>query len=354
MPVETPSWWYANETPVRRLIAAVLTPLAWSYGTATRRRMARPAEFRAPIPVICVGNLTAGGTGKTPLSRRLAALAAEEGHRPVFLTRGFLGRLKGPVRVEPEQHTSRDVGDEPLLLASDFPTVVSAHRAAGAKFICDHHPETTLIIMDDGLQNPSLAKDLTIAVIDGARGIGNGRVIPAGPLRAPLKVQLPHVDVALVNRASGQSSAELPSFLAEPRIQSGEMFVKPRAIVPALTSAPLIAFCGIGNPQGFFDTLRAVDIAPVEQISFPDHHALTPDETASLIAKADARGARLITTEKDRARLDWSRSDHADLAQRAHVLKIETDFDPATASEIRSRLRALRSTPHVAEPAARP
>jgi tetraacyldisaccharide 4'-kinase len=200
--LKAPDFWWREPG----LAAQALAPLSRLYGAIAAHRMARPG-VRAAVPVICVGNVTVGGAGKTPTALALAAMLAEMGRRPFVLMRGYGGRLPGPVRVEPERHGPADVGDEALLLARAAPTIVSRDRPTGAALAVAQGAD--VILMDDGLQNPSLAKDLTLAVFDGAVGVGNGLCLPAGPLRAPLAAQWPRIDAAIVigNGAPGDAVA---------------------------------------------------------------------------------------------------------------------------------------------------
>ncbi len=185
MPLNEPRWWY-TASKGGRLAARLLAPVADAYGAVAEARYRRHAPYRASLPTICVGNFTAGGTGKTPLTRCIVEHLLSLGESPVCLTRGYGGRLPGPVWVDPSRHGAADVGDEPLLLARSAPVMVSRDRAEGARAIEAAEIKATVIVMDDGLQNGTVAKDLTIAVVDATRGMGNGQVIPAGPRRAPL------------------------------------------------------------------------------------------------------------------------------------------------------------------------
>ena len=219
MSAEEPSWWYNREAA---LAQRLLDPVAriWAWSAVRRLRTGKP--HRVGLPVVCVGNFTAGGTGKTPLALYLARALADRGERPAFLTRGYGGRLRGPHVVDTALDTAADVGDEPLLLARQALTVVARDRAKGAALIAGLSglAPPTAIVMDDGLQNPGLAKDLSIAVVDARRGLGNGRVIPAGPLRAPLAAQLRIVDAIVdqsprhrragFQRHRGRAAADVP------------------------------------------------------------------------------------------------------------------------------------------------
>lgn len=311
-------WW--REPGV---VSALLSPFAFLYGATAASRMSG-AGTRVSVPVICVGNFTLGGTGKTPAAIAIARMLAQSGKRPFFLTRGYGGRLAGPLHVDHETHSAADVGDEPLLLAKAAPTIVSRDRVAGAHAAIA--AGTSVIVMDDGLQNPSLAKNFTIAVIDGERGIGNGRVFPAGPLRAPLAAQLARVSALLIVGKGNDTS----SFGHARNLPTLHAHVEPDAqAIAAMKQRKVLAFAGIGNPERFFETMKRAGIdAPVCR-AFDDHHRFTAEEAAALIMQAEHEGLSLLTTEKDRARMTGDPLLTA-LAQRAHTLPVTMVFDEET------------------------
>jgi tetraacyldisaccharide 4'-kinase len=289
-----PEFWWRQGT------GSLLLPLAAIYGAVAALRLQSHGQ-KAGLPVICLGNLTVGGAGKTPAAIAVAQLLHAAHERPFFLSRGYGGRLAGPVRVNAALHKASDVGDEPLLLTRLAPTVVARDRVAGAKFA--QFAGAGVIVMDDGLQNPSLAKDLTIVVIDGSRGIGNGHLIPAGPLRAPLGLQLDRAQaLIMVGPADGAA------FVLD-RAQRRGMAVfharlePDRSVIAAMSGRKALAFAGIGNPDKFFATLTASGIAVAERASFPDHHFYTAAQARDLLARAQAQGLMLVTTEKDLVRL---------------------------------------------------
>ncbi|HEX2553978.1 MAG TPA: tetraacyldisaccharide 4'-kinase [Microvirga sp.] len=295
--MRAPAFWWR---PAPSGLARALGPAAALYGAIAGRRMGR-AGAPAPVPVICIGNFTAGGAGKTPTAIRVAEALAARGLRPAFLSRGYGGRLAGPVAVDPARHGADAVGDEPLLLARTAPTIVARDRPAGAALAARDGADA--VVMDDGLQNPSLAKDCAIAVVDGAVGIGNGRALPAGPLRAPMAAQWPRVDAVLVIGAGAPGER-----VAAEAARRGVPVLRGRlapdgAAAAALAGERVLAFAGIGRPEKFFDTLRACGAEPVVARAFPDHHPYRADEIAALAAQARAGGLRLVTTEKDGARL---------------------------------------------------
>jgi tetraacyldisaccharide 4'-kinase len=308
-----PGFWWRSDGAAARLLA----PVAAAYGFITARRMAQ-SGWRAPVPVLCVGNFTVGGSGKTPTAIAVAKLLAEAGRRPFFLSRGYGGTLTGPARVDTQGAAA--VGDEPPLLARTAPTIVARDRPAGARAAIAAGAD--VIIMDDGWQNPSLDKDLSIAVLDGRRGIGNGHVFPAGPLRAPIESQLDHADALLVIGPPG--SAAMPAIAAAERRRlprlAGDLVPEP-AILERLAGARVLAFAGIADPGKFFATLETSGIAIAARRSFPDHHRYAPDEIARLMAEADDGRLTLVTTEKDLARLAGDAAAR-DLATRAVALPV--------------------------------
>jgi tetraacyldisaccharide 4'-kinase len=307
-------WW---ERP--GLIARLLTPLSLIYGAAARWRMNRTGAC-AGIPVICIGNFTLGGTGKTPTAIAVARLLAAAGEKPFFLSRGYGGKLAGPVKVEGAAHSADDVGDEPLLLARVAPVVVSRDRVAGAALA--KASGASVIVMDDGLQNPSLAKDLTMAVIDARRGLGNALVFPAGPLRAPLQTQLAHVQaLILIGKGAGAAHAlELPRdnvrILLRARLEPAADALK------AIGRRKVFAFAGIGDPEKFFMTLASAGIEAQAEESFPDHHRYTEEEAARILARCEAEKWLPVTTEKDLARMARANGSVARLAGAARALPV--------------------------------
>ena len=286
-------WWHPPG-----LISGALSPLAAAYGAVAAWRMAQPGHA-AGIPVICIGNLTLGGAGKTPAAIAVAQILAAAGRRPVMLSRGYGGALAGPVGVDPARHRSADVGDEPLLLARIAPTIVSRDRAAGAD--AARAAGAGSIVMDDGFQNPALHKDRSILVVDGRRGIGNGKVFPAGPLRAPLTSQLRRADALLVVGAGAAGEAIVAAGEGLP-VFHGRLEPDAEALA-VLRGRPVLAFAGIGDPEKFFATLRDVGIEIGAAIPFPDHHRYRRFEARDLIERAGGEGFVLVTTEKDLARL---------------------------------------------------
>jgi tetraacyldisaccharide 4'-kinase len=309
-----PAFWWRRPG----LRSALLAPLAAAYGFEATRRMRRPGT-RAASPIICVGNFTLGGSGKTPTAIAIAELVAAAGRKPALLTRGYGGAEAGPLLVDPHQHDATKVGDEALLLAQTAPTFVAHDRVAGAA--AANAAGADVIVMDDGLQNASLHKDLTIAVVDGSRGIGNGKVFPAGALRAPLGAQFQHVNALLVIGGSA-GAAGLDAQIRAWRLPVFHGELEPdRAAIDAMRGRGVLAFAGIGNPDKFFATLSAAGIDVAARRAFPDHHRFTGEEAGDLVMQAERDGLRLVTTAKDHARMSGD-PNLAALASRAYVLPV--------------------------------
>lgn len=328
MPLREPGWWYAAtlERPAR-----LLAPLGALYSAITERRFRKQKPYRSRLPVICVGNLTAGGTGKTPLALLVAEYLIGKGEAPVFLTRGYGGNAAGPRWVDPAADTARIAGDEALLLARVAPALVARDRKAGALAIERGEKRASVIVMDDGLQNPALEKDLAIAVVDGARGLGNGQVIPAGPLRARLEFQLGLIDAIVVNGPAGATAEGRESEVqADFRRRFGGPVLAAEATPSGgadwLAGASVIAYAGIGNPRRFFDLLRAEGANLAVEKAFPDHHVFSERDARDLLALARAHGGMLVTTEKDLARLGGAGGEKANLRQGSRALPIRLVF----------------------------
>ncbi len=286
-----PGFWQAGHMPAwpLRLVSRV-------YAAATARRIAH-SGWMAPVPVLCCGNPGAGGAGKTPLSLDLATRLLARGLEPAFLTRGHGGRLKGPLRLDLSRHAAVDVGDEALLLAALAPTYVGADRAATARLAIANGAD--VLVMDDGLQNPSLAKAASFLVIDGGAGFGNGHVIPAGPLREPVATAAARcVAAVLIGPDATGAQARLPPSLP---VLTATLVPDPGDL--AVLSPRLLAFAGIGRPEKFFATLRQSGHPPLDTLEFPDHHAYTGNDLARLQLRAAELDAMLVTTTKDRVRL---------------------------------------------------
>jgi tetraacyldisaccharide 4'-kinase len=274
----------------------MLSPIAALYAATTARRMARPGQS-LPLPVICCGNATAGGAGKTTVALDLGERLKARGLAAHFLLRGYGGRLKGPARVDLATHDSRAVGDEALLLAAIAPTWVSADRAAGGA--AAQAAGAQAIIMDDGLQNPTLEKSLSLLIIDGSYGFGNGRVIPSGPLREPVFAAAARCQAAvLIGEDETGALAQLPSDLP---VLRARLVPGPEAAV--LAGKPVVAFCGIANPRKFFATLQEAGAVLAARHPFADHYPFDDQEIRDILAEAEKLRATPVTTRKDIVRI---------------------------------------------------
>ncbi|MDA9532979.1 tetraacyldisaccharide 4'-kinase [Bradyrhizobium sp. CCBAU 25338] len=311
-----PAFWYRPHSP----LSHVLFPLGALYGAVTAWRMQRDG-VDAGIPVICVGNYHVGGAGKTPTVLALTKLLRELGETPVVLSRGYGGHLKGPVMVDGARHTAADVGDEPLMMARDVPVAVARDRLDGVALAKSQG--ATVIVMDDGFQNPRLLKDVSLIVIDSERGLGNGQVFPAGPLRAPLQAQLARTD-ALVLIGDGRAANDVAAELAKRDKPELRARLKPvAASLAQLSGKRVFAFAGIGDPERFFRTLHASGIAVARTRAFADHHLFSQDEIAALAADARREQLTLVTTEKDLARLRG----RADVPEGIVPFAVQLEFD---------------------------
>ena len=330
--MQAPRFWNnAAATPGWQ--ARLLAPIGAFYANATARRVAKPAGYTAKTPVICIGNLNAGGTGKTPTTIALTQHLQSKGHRVFVVSRGHGGSLEGPVVVDDYDHKAAQVGDEPLLLSAFTETIISKDRAAGVR--AAEEAGAGVVLLDDGFQNPSVAKDLSLVVVDAHRGFGNGRCIPAGPLREPVAVGLARADALLSIgtpvaqdrfRTAWGSHVTLPHLTgALDVLQTGMRWDQGR----------YFAFAGIGDPEKFFATLKREGATLVGKEALADHQPITSALIQRLLADAQRMNAQVVTTEKDAARIPS--------AYRPRVLtlpvRLAVDWDP-----IDDRLKSLGLT----------
>lgn len=330
-----PRFWQARSS----LSSLLLLPFAAIYGQIAAGRMLRPG-VEAGAPVICVGNYHMGGAGKTPTTLALVELLRRLGETPIVLSRGYGGRLHGPIEVDRSRHTAADVGDEPLMMASRVPVVVARERIDGAALA--RARGASVIVMDDGFQNPALIKHLSLIVIDARRGLGNGRGFPAGPLRAPLRLQIERTDV-LVVIGDGDAADEVAARISN---QGGSVLharlVPDAAALETLRGRRVLAFAGIGDPAKFFMTLRDGGVDVVAERSFADHHAFTAEELQELATIAKRDQLTLVTTEKDLARLGTAASS---LGVEIMTLPVKLNFDdePALRLLLLDRINAVKA-----------
>jgi tetraacyldisaccharide 4'-kinase len=313
-------WW----KPGFSLFAMLLSPVARIYGRIAGRLMLKRPKYRSRLPVICIGNFVVGGTGKTPFAIELACRLQEDGHRPGFLLRGYGGTAKGPLLVDPDLHDADEVGDEALLLARQGPTVIAADRPSGAR-LAEQQP-IDVLIMDDGFQNPALAKDLSLVLVDCNTGFGNGRCFPAGPLRAPADRQIVQAD-CLVLVGDGDAAEQAVHLAGRKGLPIVHAHLRPQ-FNDALAGSRLFAFAGIGRPQKFFASLKALGHEVRKTRAFPDHHAYSQADIKALLTEAEEAGLRLVTTSKDMVRLETSQGELFHwIASSAAVLDVRMDID---------------------------
>lgn len=327
--MKPPQFWYRKGS----VAAFLLSPLGALYAALTARRVAQDPTHRASVPVICIGNINAGGTGKTPTAIALAQRLTDWGQVVHIVSRGYGGSMEGPVQVDPLTHKSTDVGDEPLLLAAFAPTWVAKDRATGVQ--AAEGAGASVILLDDGFQNPSVHKDLSIVVVDAVKGFGNGRTIPAGPLREPAAAGLARADALLVighKQARNDLSPALPATCAR---LNGQLDPLPTGM--PWHGLPVLAFAGIGHPEKFFATLKTLGADVVRGEALDDHQPLTDALMMRLETEAKTRGLNLVTTEKDAVRLPDS--------FRSKVMTVPVRLSVEDWSGLDEKLAALGITP---------
>lgn len=327
--MQPPDFWYPEPSATQpqpwsgAMLETCLRPVAAAYAYFGRRRIKRTTAAHASVPVICIGNLTLGGTGKTPTAIAVAEIITGWGLKPVFLTRGYGGTVKGPLKVDTQD--AADIGDETALLSTHATTIVSRDRPAGATLAV--RTGADVIIMDDGFQNPTLHKDFSIVVVDGGVMFGNERVFPAGPLREPVSAGLSRAQAVLIVNPSNTTPPLPVSFTGQVLMAR----IKPKAN-PNI-SGRCIAFAGIGRPDKFFATLRELNTDVVATHAFPDHYPYAPQQIETLLAQAAAQNARVITTAKDAVRL---LPEHR---QKIEILDIDIVFD--NEQNLRDQIRKM-------------
>lgn len=294
----------------------VLKPAGWLYGFGARLRRVVVRPVKASVPVLCVGNFVAGGAGKTPVALSLGKRMLAQGHKVHFLSKGYGGRVPGPFRVDSGVHTAAEVGDEPLLLSSVATTWISRNRSAGVRAAAEG---ADVVIMDDGFQNPSVEKDMSILVADGGYGFGNGRVIPAGPLRETIHSAVERANAIIVIGEDKAHVLSHPALWKTP-LPVLKAVVKPGPEAESLTGKAVSAFAGLGNPEKFFQTLRELGSEVKATHAFSDHHFYSKEDIGRLKAEAKEKGFQLVTTEKDAMRLS------AEDLEGIEVLTISLDW----------------------------
>lgn len=332
--MKAPDFWWGRPG----IRSFLLAPLGWVIGAKTAARMHRRGD-EPPIPVVCIGNFVVGGAGKTPTAIALSRVVRAAGMKPCFLTRGYGGSLKGPLVADRMTHSASMIGDEALLLARWAPTIVSRYRPEAYDLLATIGAD--ICIMDDGFQNPSVVKTLSLVVVDGAVGIGNGRCMPAGPLRAPFAAQLPFADAVVV---LGGGKGAVPTIRAAAR--AGKPVIRAELAQRGLdvfAGRKVLAYAGIGRPDKFFDQLRDGGVDVVETRAFPDHHPYTGLEAREIMTAADRLGAALVTTEKDAVRLAHAAAGpRAELASRSVAVGVDCVFE--NDDQVAGMIKAARHT----------
>ena len=320
---EAPPFWWKKGDPR----AWLLTPASLIYGYFAGRRMRNARRVEIDVPVICVGNFTVGGAGKTPTVITLVRAAKARGLKPGVLSRGYGGSMDRKTVVDPDHHRARDVGDEPLLIARETLTVISRKRLEGARMLIAEGAD--VIIMDDGFQSAALRFDYALMVVDSVRGIGNGFLVPAGPVRAPTKLQLAHA-TALLKLGNGDGADPFIRIAARSGKPVYEGMVRPVGDAAAIKDKRVLAFAGIADPDKFYRTVNELGAEIVAKRSFGDHQHLTDDEIADILATGESQDLTIVTTAKDAVRLRGHHGRAEDLASKITVIDVDMAFDSPT------------------------
>lgn len=304
--MKTPKFW--NN---KNLISALLWPLGKIYAGVSAWKIKHTTPIAVNKPVICIGNLTAGGTGKTPVAISMARMLQDSGYNPFFVSRGYGGKLSNVI-VDIKNHSAKDVGDEPLLLSMQAPVSINSDRPSAAQKAIDNGAD--VIIMDDGFQNPGLQKDISFLVFDGGFGVGNSYPIPAGPLREDIHKGLMRADAIII---IGKDQTGLAQRLKSLTIFQGYIEV----VNPDPKNKKIIAFAGIGRPQKFYNSLKEIGYEVLETKDFADHHFYTAAELSLLINRAKELGADIYTTSKDMTKIPF------EMQKYFHVLEIKIKWE---------------------------
>ena len=316
--MQTPQFWTKAKPS---LFSHMLMPVAFLYQKLYQHRVRTTQPTRGNMPVLCVGNITAGGAGKTPVCIELAKHLMVQGKKVVFLSRGYKGQLTGPIQVNPDKHTYRDVGDEPLLLAGVAPTIISKKRDKGLALAA--YLGADIVIMDDGMQNPTVFKDRSLLVLDGKVGIGNGRTLPAGPLREPLADALARVHgVIIMGDDHHNMMDKILKIAPHMPVTVADLEANCHGLYERET---VLAFAGIGRPSKFFETVQTLGYDMVKRLPFPDHHPYSTSDIETLRTLSTKNKAKLITTAKDKTRLP------PDMHSEIYVVDIQVKWRLSTA-----------------------
>lgn len=313
----SPRFWWSSQKFMRHL----LFPFSIIYGYFADRTMKRKNVPSVSMPVLCVGNFTLGGTGKTPVVIALTNTAKRLGLKPGIVSRGYGGKIKHSRCVDLARDKARDVGDEPILLAQHATVAVGTDRIQSAKLL--QNEGCNFILMDDGFQSRRMVIDFAVLVIDGLRGLGNGAVFPAGPLRAPLKTQLAYAN-SLIMIGTGDRSHEIPQLAKQADKPLTHARLTP-LVKDNVKGKSFLAFAGIGNPEKFFCSIRELQGKVVKTMVYADHHFFTDRDLDDINNAANNNNLFIATTAKDFVRIKGDKKDK--LLEKLYVFDVEVAFD---------------------------